>query len=104
MKKLIVTITGVAALLLAGLGTYRAFSGPSRADTTFSKSDALEKAGELTKDDLPVLAKRAGELTKDDLPVLAKPAGELDKVDLPVLGKAGAELDKTHDLGVLFGG
>ena len=88
MKKLIVTITGVAALLLAGLGTYRALSGPSRADTTFTKSDALEKTGELSKSDLPVLAKRAGELSKNDL---------------PVLGKGGAGLDKPNDLGVLLG-
>lgn len=94
MRKSIVAVVGVLALVLAGFGTYRVFSGSGEPETPVVKQDALGKEGEGelgdSKNSVPVLEKH-GALGKEG-------EGELGggKIEVPVLQKHGA-------LGPVFG-
>jgi hypothetical protein len=88
MRKSIVAVAGLLALVLAGFGTYRVFSRSGEPETPVVKRDALGKegGGELGGDKtaVPVL-KKHGALGKEG-------GGELggEKITVPVLQKHGA--------------
>jgi hypothetical protein len=72
MRKLLFAVAGVLALASATYGTFVVVSGPGGPETPVVKRDGLNKQGELTKHETPILGKQQGELSKQETPILGK--------------------------------